>query len=221
MSTSHNYTIALTLLLVAGVGIAGLYFATSGSQEGGVIQTVFGGGLLITGADIAQTASADFNVSPTINIQFKSFGDSNSIAANITSLQNSTTCNFLTAAANETGFFPNTTSNTTFNLTNATNGQCTVTYSTLSEPQNSTGAFGVENLGSVDIRVNASDASGCAFSESAPASCVRQIVANQQTIGDCNVTNSTNFCIRTVGTNQGSDAIRYVTFSTSEVILCD
>ncbi|HLF54827.1 MAG TPA: hypothetical protein VI612_03845, partial [Candidatus Nanoarchaeia archaeon] len=45
--------------------------------------------------------------------------------------------------------------------------------------------------------------------------------ANQQTIGDCNVTNSTNFCIRTVGTNQGSDAIRYVTFSTSEVILCD
>ena len=76
-------------------------------------------------------------------------------------------------------------------------------------------------MGSVDIRVNASDASGCAFSESAPASCVRQIVANQQTIGDCNVTNSTNFCIRTVGTNQGSDAIRYVTFSTSEVILCD
>src|SRR5574341_405719 len=153
MSDSHNYIIATILLAVAAVGIGGLYYTSSGSA-----------GIMITGADTFQNATATFNVTPTINIQFKSFGDSNSVVANITPSQ-TTTCTFNTAAANATGFFPNTTSNTTFNLTNSSSG-CTVTYSTLSEPQNSTGAFGVENLGNTDLRVNASDSTGCAFGES-------------------------------------------------------
>ena len=61
------------------------------------------------------------------------------------------------------------------------------------------------------------------FGESSPSSCSRKIVANQQTLGDCNTTNATNFCIRTVGLDQGSDAIAYVDFNAADspVTLCD
>jgi hypothetical protein len=228
MSDSHTYIIAATLILVAFVGVAGLYFATSGPREGGVIRTVSSswfGGISITGADTAQLGSADFNVTPTINIQFKNFSDSNAIAGNITPNQ-TTICTFATA-------MPNASNNMTFNngstgfpipqnLVPTENG-CEVVYSTVSETNQTNGAFGVENLGNVDIRVNASDATGCVFGESAPASCVRQIVANQQFIGACNTTNSSNFCIRTVINPGGPEAIHYTAFqaANSPVILCD
>lgn len=56
---THNYIVAATLILVAFVGVAGLYFSTAGTQEGGVVNSVFksnlfGGGLMITGADTTQ-----------------------------------------------------------------------------------------------------------------------------------------------------------------------
>jgi len=233
---THNYVVAATLVLVTFVGIAGLYFSTAGTQEDGVVRSffspgLFGGGLMITGADTTQLGSADFNVTPTINLQFKSFPDSGVVAANITPNQ-TTICAFATATGN-------TSNNMTFNngtsagdtslifpfrnLTPTMSG-CEVIYSTLSEPNASQGAFGVENLGNVDIRVNATDATGCVFGEAAPASCVRQIVANQQFEGACNTTNSTNFCIRTIINTVGaSEAVHYVNFNAanSPVILCD
>jgi len=174
----------------------------------------------ITGADTFQNASASFNVSATINLQFKSFNDSSSISANISGNQ-TTTCNFGTATPNMTGLnFPN--SSFPLNLTPFATG-CEVDYSTQSEENASQGAFGVENLGSIDIRVNASDSTGCTFGESPPASCIREIVANQQNLGDCNTTNSSNFCIRTVVFPGGPEAIHYVNFNStnSPVILCD
>jgi len=224
MTDSHNYIVAATLILVAVVGVAGLYFATSGQQEGGVVQSVLpswmGGGIAITGADTVQLGSADFNVTAVINLQFKNFSDSSTILANITPNQ-TTTCNFMTAVPNETGLNFN---NDSFpvNLTPGATG-CEVVYSTLSEVDPDEGAFGVENMGSIDIRVNASDATGCTFGEAAPASCIRQIVANQQFVGACNTTNSSNFCIRTVISPGGPEAIHYVSFSAaaSPVILCD
>jgi hypothetical protein len=234
MSDSHTYIIAATLILVAFVGVAGLYFSTSGTTQQGIVQAPssrwFGGGLMITGADTAQLGSADFNVTPTINIQFKNFTDSSTVAANITPNQ-TTICMFSTAVGNTSAnmtFSNGTTAGGTSlvypfrNLTPTTDG-CEVVYSTLSEVNASQGAFGVENLGNVDIRVNASDATGCVFGESAPASCVRQIVANQQFEGACNTTNSTNFCIRTVINPGGPEAIHYVDFNSADspVILCE
>ena len=218
MTKSHNHVVGMTLLLVTVVGIAGLYFATSASDgSGGIAQTILGGRMLITGADTSQVGSADFDIAATVNIQFKSFVDSNSIVANITPNQGSTTCSFITAEANGTGYFFNNSGNTTLNLT-PVNSSCSVSYATQSENGNTTGAFGVENLGSINVEVNASDPSGCTFG----ASCTRQIVANQQLVGDCNTTNSSNYCIRTVTSGpQGGEAITYTTFGTSPVTLCD
>ncbi len=228
---THNYVVAATLILVAFVGIAGLYFSTTGTQQGGIVQSVFRGalfgGLSITGADTTQLGSADFNVTPVINIQFKNFTDSNAIAANITPNQ-TTICMFATAVGNVSN-------NLTFNNGTTAGGLpipqnlvpteqgCEVVYSTLSEVNQTSGAFGVENLGNVALRVNATDATGCTFGESSPASCVRQIVANQQYEGACNTTNSSNFCIRTVIAPGGPEEIHYVNFQAADspVVLCD
>lgn len=216
MSDHHNYSIGAILIAVALVGIGGLYFTTSGN-----------GPALITGADTLQTGNATFNVSATINIQFKAFTDSNFISANISSNQ-TTTCMFATAVGNET-------QNMTFNngttagggpipqnLVPTSNG-CEISYESESELNQTNGAFGVENLGSVDIRVNVSDATGCAFGESSPQNCLREVVANQQFEGACNTTDSTNFCIRTVINPGGPEAIHYVDFNSADspVILCD
>ncbi len=216
---THNIIVAAILIAVAVVGVGGLYFTTRGT-----------GPVLITGADTTQEGNATFNVSATINLQFKSFNDSNFISANITSNQ-TTTCMFATAVGN-------TSNNMTFNngtsagdtslvfpfrnLTPTARG-CEISYESESELNASQGAFGVENLGSIDIRVNASDPTGCTFGEAAPASCIRQIVANQQIEGDCNTTNSSNFCIRTVINPGGPEGVAYVNFNAanSPVILCD
>jgi len=231
---THNYVVAATLILVAFVGIAGLYFSTTGTQQGGIVQSVFRGalfgGLSITGADTTQLGSADFNVTPVINIQFKNFTDSNAIAANITPNQ-TTVCMFATAVGNTSDDMDFTNCSSAGgspcvypdrNLTPTESG-CEVVYSTLSEVNASQGAFGVENLGNVALRVNATDATGCTFGESSPASCVRQIVANQQYEGACNTTNSSNFCIRTVVNPGGPEAVHYVNFQAADspVVLCD
>ncbi len=214
MSDHHNYAIGAILIAVALVGVGGLYFTTRS-----------GGPVMITGADTSQIGNATFNVSATINIQFKSFTDSNFISANITSNQ-TTTCMFATAVGNTSNNMTFNNGSTGFpipqNLLPTSRG-CAISYESESELNQTQGAFGIENLGSVDIRVNASDATGCTFGESSPSSCIRQIVANQQFIGACNTTLSTNFCIRTVINPGGPEAIHYVGFQSTDspVILCD
>ena len=213
---THNFIVAAILIAVAVVGIGGLYFTTRGT-----------GPVTITGADTFQEGNATFNVSATINLQFKPFTDSNSISANITGNQ-TTYCMFATAVGNDTAnmdFNNGTTAGglpIPQNLVPTDRG-CEVVYETVSEDNQTNGAFGVENLGSIAIRVNASDATGCTFGESAPASCTRQIVANQQFEGACNTTNSSNFCIRTVENPGGPEAVHYVNFQAADspVILCD
>lgn len=214
MSDHHNYTIGAILIAVALVGIGGLYFTTSGN-----------GPALITGADTTQVGNASFNVSATINIQFKSFNDSNFISANISSNQ-TTTCMFATAVGNTSNNMTFNNGSTGFpipqNLVPTSLG-CEIAYESESELNQTNGAFGIENLGSIDVRVNASDATGCTFGESSPQNCLREIVANQQNLGDCNTTVSTNFCIRTVINPGGPEAIHYVDFNSADspVILCD